>query len=91
MDETVSADETGVFFGLWRWPKVPVYVPGSAERATAPASNEKARFTALLWGTADGEMGPSFNIIKMNVKGVDLSSSRVLKNLAEVSGFPEAD
>ena len=87
--ETISADETGVFFGAA--PKNQ-YVPEDAERATAPESNEKARFTALLWGTAAGEMGPSWNVIKCSVKGWDLSSARVLKTLHETEpGFSAAD
>ena len=36
-------------------------------------------------------MGPSFNIIKMSVKGIDLSSSTVLNNLMKMPGFGEAD
>jgi aldehyde:ferredoxin oxidoreductase len=36
-------------------------------------------------------MGPSYNIIKMDVKGTNLNSSRVLKNLAKLPGFTPAD
>ena len=85
--ERVSADETGVFFGA---PPKHQYVDASAERASAPDSDEKARFTSLLWGTPE-EMGPSFNIIKMTVKGPDLSSSTVLKSLHEQTGFRASD
>ena len=88
LDEIISADETGVFFGA---PPKNQYVPESAARATEPESNEKARFTALLWGTASGQMGPSYNIIKMDVKGNNLSTSRVLNNLAKLPGFTPAD
>ena len=88
LDQRVNADETGVFFGAA--PKNQ-FVPASAARAMAPESNEKARFTSLLWGKATGEMGPSFNIIKMDVKGTDLSTSRVLKNLHKLAGFTVAD
>ena len=36
-------------------------------------------------------MGPSFNIVKISVKGTDLSSSRVLNNMHEHLGFTKAD
>ena len=36
-------------------------------------------------------MGPSFNIIKMSVKGVDLSTSTVLKSLHVQTGFRVGD
>ena len=89
IDETVSADETGVFFGAA--PKNQM-VPEDAERATAPESNEKARFTSLLWGTGRGKMGPSWNVVKCSVKGHDLSSVRVLKTMHESEpGFTAAD
>jgi hypothetical protein len=87
-DETISADETGVAFGA---PPKLQYIPSTADRATAPESDEKARFTALLWGMANGEMGPAFIIIKVSVKGVDLSTSRVLQNLQKLLGFTVAD
>ena len=78
----------GIFFGA---PPKNQYIPKSADRATAPESDDKARFTSLLWGTAAGWMGPSFNIVKMSVKGADLSSSRVLQNLQKVAGFGASD
>ena len=43
-DETLSADETGIFFGA---PPKNQMVPIDAERATAPDSDEKARATTL--------------------------------------------
>ena len=87
--EVISADETGVMFGA---PPKHQYIHESADRAVAPESDEKARFTALLWGMADGEMGPAFIIIKMTVKGPDLSSQRTLQNLQNKHvGFTEAD
>ena len=88
-DEVISADETGVMFGA---PPKLQYIHESADRAVAPESDEKARFTALLWGMADGDMGPAFIIIKMTVKGPDLSSQRTLQNLQNKhAGFTEAD
>ena len=71
-EETISADETGIFFGA---PPKNQYVPESAARGTAAESDDKARFTSLQWGKGTGKMGPSFNIIKMSVKGTDLSTS----------------
>ena len=88
LEEILSVDETGIFFGA---PPKHQYILESAVRATAPESNEKARFTSLLWGKASGKMGPSWNIIKMDVKGTDLSSSRVLNNLAKKPGFTPAE
>ena len=51
LDEIISADETGFNYGA-----LPLnqFVPHDAERATAPDSDEKARFTAMLWGVAAG-------------------------------------
>ena len=69
---------------------MPVLRDKSAERGTAPDSDEKARFTSLLWGTPK-EMGPSFNIIKMSVQGCDLSTSTVLKSMHAVPGFRASD
>ena len=87
-DETISADETGIFFGAA--PKHQI-VPKDAARATAPESNDKARFTLMLFGTAAGEMGPAWSIIKCSVKGVDLSSARVLNTLHEEPGFTASE
>ena len=87
-DETISADETGVFYGA---PPKNQYVPETAERATAAESDDKARFTSLLAGSVVGNMLPSFNIIKMTVKGPDLTRSRVLDNLMLKPGFSTAD
>jgi hypothetical protein len=87
-EEVISVDETGVFFGA---PPKNQYIPPSAARATAPDSDEKARFTSMLWGKRNGKMGPSYNIIKMSVKGVDLSTSRVLNNLHKIVGFRTQD
>ena len=41
----------------------------------------QARFTAMLFGNAKGKMGPVYAIIKCSVKGVDLTSARVLVTL----------
>jgi hypothetical protein len=76
-EDIISADETGILFGAP--PKVQ-YVPENA-RATAPEANDKARFTALMWGAADGRMGVPFIIIKCSVKKADMRSVRVLDTL----------
>ena len=86
--EVINADETGIFFGA---PPKNQYIPESAARATAPESDDKARFTSLLWGDSDGEMQESFNIVSMAVKGTDLSSSRVLDNMMLLAGFTKDD
>ena len=87
-DETISADETGIFFGA---PPKNQIVPLDAERATAPESNDKARFTAMLFGSAAGKMGPLWAIIKCSAKGVDHSKTRVLITLHMEAGFTVAD
>lgn len=87
-EETISADETAVFFGAAPTHQV---VPADAARATAPESNEKARFTDLLWGNAAGEMGPPWHIIKCTVQGYDLSTVQVLKTLHLEPGFTAAE
>lgn len=88
LEETISADETGCNYGAQ--PKNQ-YVPKGAERATAPDSDEKARITAMLWGKAQGGMGPPFLIVKCSSKQADLSNTRVLSNLHKVSGLTETD
>jgi hypothetical protein len=88
LDETVSADETGIFYGAQ--PKCQ-FVPDSVDRASAPESDEKARITDMLWGKGSGEMGPHFCIIPCSSKKPDLSSTRVLKELHKKPGFTEAD
>ena len=88
LEEVISADETGIFFGAA--PKHQI-VPADAARATAPECDDKARFTAMLFGNGAGEMGPIWAIIKMTVKGIDLSSSTVLKSLHKEPGFTQAD
>ena len=80
--EIISADETGIFFGAA--PKHQI-VAQDSERASAPDGNEKARYTDLLWGTAAGEMGPPWHVIKCSVKGVNLSTATVLKTLHQAS------
>jgi hypothetical protein len=89
-DDTVNGDETGIFYGAK--PKN-LYVPEDALRATAPDSNDKARFTALLWGAADGTMHAPFLIIKNSVSGADQTGSTCLdaKHLMSEEGFRESD
>ena len=88
LEEIISADETGFNYGA-----LPLnqFVPTDAERATAPDSDEKARFTAMLWGVAAGYMGSIFAIIKCSAKGANLTSTRVLKTLHADAGFTAQD
>ena len=88
LDEIISADETGFNYGALPSHQI---VPLDADRATAPDSDEKARFTAMLWGVAAGRMGSIFAIIKTSSKGADLTKTRVLKQLAKEKDFTEAD
>ena len=53
------------------------YIPDSAERAVAEKADDKARLTAMLWGTAAGKMGPLFGIIKCSSTKADLTNTRV--------------
>ena len=78
-DEVFSGDETGMLFGA---PPLKQYVPLSSERATAPESDDKARFTSFLYGNAAGKMKKSFNIVKCQSQSpYDLGGTRVLQNM----------
>ena len=83
-EDIISADETGHNYAAG--PNYQ-YVPSDADRATAPAADDKLRITVLAWGTAAGEMGPAFVIIKCSVQDADLSRTRVLQALHAMPGF----
>jgi hypothetical protein len=59
--EIISADETGVNYGIQ---PLNQYVPDSAQRSTAPPSDEKARITGMLWAKARAnyshDLGPRY-------------------------------
>ena len=57
----------------------------------SPASDEKARYTSMQAGESEGDMLPSFNVIKCSSTKADLSNTRVLKDLHKMPGFTEAD
>ena len=82
--ETINADKTGIFFGA---PPKYQYIPSDASRALAPGSDEKSRFTMMLFGSAAGEMGPPWAIIRCAAKGTDLINTRVLHNIHLQPGF----
>jgi hypothetical protein len=87
--QVVNSDETGVFFGA-----APLcqYVGPDQSRGIAPAGgNGKARFTAVLFSSADGKMGPPFVIVKCAVQKPDLSSVRILCKLKRTSRLFETD
>lgn len=87
--QILNSDETGIFYG--EKPKNQ-YVPGDAKRASCPESDDKARFTSMLFGSAAGKMGPTYNIVKCNSAKADLTGTRVLKNLvADGDGFKPED
>mmetsp|Transcript_46741 Transcript_46741/g.99717 ORF Transcript_46741/g.99717 Transcript_46741/m.99717 type:complete len:384 (-) Transcript_46741:262-1413(-) len=89
LHQTASVDETGIMYGA---PPKQQYVPQDAVRGVAPPSDEKARFTAMEMGTADGKMQPSFHIIKCDSKTPnDLSQTRVIQKLHQEEGFREQD
>ena len=85
-----SSDETGMFYAA---PPKNQFVPKDAEGASTPEGDEKARFTALESGDADGRMLPSMHVIKCTVKkgASDFSQTRVVHNLHRQSGFTESD
>lgn len=84
-DQVASADETGIFYGA---PPKNQYIPSDADRACAPESDEKARFTSLEMGFSNGKMAPSFHVIKCVAKNADdLSATRVIHNLHTQPGF----
>lgn len=51
----------------------------------------KARFTFMVLGSAAGEMGPPWAIIKCTCKGAGLSSTRVLNTIHLQAGFTRED
>ena len=71
-----NADETGIY---WAPELQHQYIPTEARRAGAPNGDESGRFTALLGGSASGDMLPIFLIVKCSCKtAYDLSSSTIL-------------
>lgn len=83
--EVLSADNTGISFEA---PPKHQLVPKDAERAAATESDEKFRFTAMLFGAADGMMmGPVCAIVKCLVTSAHLSSAPVLSQLHLEVGF----
>lgn len=88
LENSVNADETGVNYG--EQPKNQ-WVPAGIRRGSAALSDEKARFTAMLWGKRSGKMGAAFIIVKCSSKKYDLRSTRVIHNLHKLPGFTEAD
>ena len=85
-----SSDETAMFYAS---PPKNQFVPEDAARGCAPAGDEKARFTTLESGDADGGMLPSMHVIKCTVKkgASDFSQTRVIHKLHRETGFTESD
>ena len=88
LEEVGNADESGIFYG--EKPKNQ-YVPKDATRASTPETDDKARFTAMLFGDAKGKMGTVFLIIKCSPTKPDLLSTCVVQNLHRQEGFTAAD
>jgi hypothetical protein len=85
--DIVSADETGICLGLS--PQY-LYVSEGDAQATncAPTGKEKSRITAMLFGTASGEILPAFIIVKCSTSNPNQQNTRVLDNL--LAEFKEA-
>lgn len=83
-----NGDETGVNWGIM---PAYVYLPKGIARGCVPVSDEKGRFTAMLWANGAGEMGPMFIIIKCSSAANDLSTTRVINTLHKLEGFREED
>ena len=64
--ETISSDETAIFFGA---PPLRQMMPDDAERAAAPESNDKARFTAF-YIPKKAEVSHGGLVLKDDVVGV---------------------
>jgi hypothetical protein len=87
--EIWSADETAIMYGAK--PKN-CYIDHKQTRSSVPESDDKARFTSMLFGNGAGTMGPSFNLIKCGCQcPYDLSRAKVIDNLHKVDGFTSAD
>ena len=75
--DVLNGDETGMIFGVQ--PKYQ-YVSADAQRASAPESDDKSRFTTFVLGNAQGDKNP-----------IDLSGTRVIANLHSEPGFRVTD
>ncbi|KAL3892785.1 MAG: hypothetical protein SGPRY_014788 [Prymnesium sp.] len=83
--DVFSGDKTVMLFGA---PAIVQYIPFDADRAAAPEGDDKARFSSFLYGSAEGNMEPSFNIVKCASKNpFDLSGTRVLHKLHATPSF----
>ena len=83
--QILNSDETGIFYG--EKPKNQ-YVPSDAMRASTPETDDKARFTAMLFGSSAGEMGKTYSIVKCSSKNkTSLMGTRVLQNLAAADPY----
>jgi hypothetical protein len=87
-EETFNVDETAVFLGAG--PKS-VYMPKEEQRAHALATDDKARFTALLCANASGRMMPPFFVIKCTAESSDLSKSAVLDSIHKHGPYTAAE
>jgi len=88
LENIFSGDESGMFYGA---PPRLQYVPRSADRALAPESDDKSRFTTFLYGSAGGKMQATFNIIKCHSSDpYDLSRTTIMSTLHATS-FTTAD
>ena len=87
--EIANADETATYVAT---PPLHQFVDSEhQERASAPDAESKMRFTTMLLVKGDGEMCPSFHIIRCSINRPDLTSSTVLKSLHKTEGYRPAD
>jgi hypothetical protein len=93
--QVLNADETMIQFGVnpshMMEPTGGGGGGGGEGRVEAPGNDEKARFTAMLFGFASGSMGPPTIIIQNTLTKDNQSSSTVIPSLAKKEGFSTAD
>jgi hypothetical protein len=98
----ISADETAVFFGAQ---PLNQYIPmtkkargegknealdGNGGRGAAPGGGDKLRYTALMFGGADGTMHPPFIIMKCSSVAADMSRVTIVKKIGKQLNEAEA-
>ena len=92
LDEVINADETAFHYAQSPTHQlVPSGVSGIKRGRSSKHTDEKLRFTAVIWATAAGTIGPSFNIIKCASKKHDLRGTRVLDTVHAEHGFTAKD
>ena len=87
--EVLNGNKTGMI--LVAQPKCEC-ITSDADRATAPKSHDKSCFTRYIFGNTQGEIKPSFSIIKCSAKNpADLSGTPIVASLLAEPGFGASD